>query len=206
MIKEAAGEAIYVHADVSREEEVKRMVKSTIDNYSRLDILHNNAGVSGTLTITTEVTNETWNKCIGTNLKGVWLGMKYAIPEMLKTGGGSIVNTASLCADIALSGYAAYSASKGGIVSLSRVTAVEFAKQNIRVNCVSPGTTDTGLQRSLPKKASDTAKAAIPMGRFAQPEEIAQAVLFLASDASSFMTGENLVVDGGTTIDSHISG
>ncbi|MFC1938565.1 SDR family NAD(P)-dependent oxidoreductase [Chloroflexota bacterium] len=205
MIKEVGCEATFVQTDVSREEEVKRMVKRAIDVYGKLDILHNNAGVSGKLAITTEVTNDTWEKCININLKGVWLGMKYAIPEMLKTG-GSIVNTASMCADTALGGYSAYSASKGGIVALSRVTALEFVRQNIRVNCINPGTTNTALQRGLSKEASDTAKAAIPMGRFAQPEEIAQVALFLVSDASSFITGQAIVVDGGTEIDSHIRG
>lgn len=205
MIKEAGGEATFIQTDVSQEEEVKRMVKRAIDVYGRLDILHNNAGVPGKLAITTEVTNDTWEECININLKGVWLGMKYAIPEMLKTG-GSIVNTASICADTALGSYSAYSASKGGVVALSRVTALEFVKQNIRVNCINPGTTDTALQRGLSKEASDTAKAAIPMGRFAQPEEIAQVALFLASDASSFITGQTIAVDGGTEIDSHIRG
>ena len=206
MIKEAGGEAIYVSTDVSNETDIRRMIQTAIDKYGKLDILHNNAGVPGTMALTTEVTNETWDACINTNLRGVWLGMKYAIPEMVKGGGGAIVNTASVCADVAFPFYSAYSASKGGIVALTRVTALEFVKDNIRINCISPGTTDTALQQGLPKEASDTAKAAIPMRRFARPEEIAAVALFLASDASSFITGQTVVADGGIVIDSHISG
>ena len=134
MIGEAGGEAIFVRADVSKPDDVQKMITTTIDTYGRLDVLLNNAGVLSEPAPTTECTEENFDRTIAINLKGVWLAMKYAIPEMIKGGGGSIVNIASVAADRGLANFPAYCASKGGVVALSRGTAIEFAAKNIRVN------------------------------------------------------------------------
>ena len=206
VIKEDGGEAIFVKANVAKAEEVKEMVRATVDTYGRLDVLYNNAGIAGELGPVTECTDENWDKVQAVNLRGVWLGMKYAIPEMLKTGGGSIINTASQAADRGMPNAPAYSASKGGVVSLSRATAIEWATKNIRVNWINPGVIATPMVSSMPVRVKKLFLSAIPQGRFGEPEEVAQAALFLASNESSHITGQGLVVDGGIESDSHTSG
>jgi NAD(P)-dependent dehydrogenase (short-subunit alcohol dehydrogenase family) len=202
-ITAAGGEAAFVHADVSDASQAEAMVDFAVDTFGRLDILYNNAGIlpgddAGTL----ETPEATWDRVLEVNLKGVWLGMKFGIPTLLASGGGTIVNVSSL---VALVGSAvpqiAYTASKGGVLAMTRETAVEYARQRIRANVLCPGPIDTPLMRQL---MSDPAWAArrlvhIPMGRPGKPEELARAALFLASDDSSFMTGATLVVDGGIT-------
>lgn len=200
MIKEAGGEAIFIKTDVSKAEDIKNMIKTSVNTYGKLDILMNIAGIVGEEVSTIDCTEEVFNKIIAVNLNGVWLGMKYAIPEMLKTGGGSIVNTASIAALEAYKGIPAYAASKGGVLSMSRVAAIEFAAKNIRVNCIAPGHVATPLflgcwSPDQLKHLEDIA----PQGRLGKPEEIAQVALFLASDESSHITGQTVVADGGIT-------
>jgi len=197
MIKEAGGEAIFVKADVSKAEDVKKMVKTSVDTYGKLDVLYNNAGIGCEVAPIAECTEDNWDKTIAVNLKGVFLGMKYAIPEMLKSGGGSIINTASQAARRCHPNLSPYNASKGGVISLTRGTAIEYATKNIRINCICPGAVATPLLLGFNPRLLERMKSAIPLGRYAQPEEVAQLALFLASDESSFINGADLVIDGG---------
>jgi NAD(P)-dependent dehydrogenase (short-subunit alcohol dehydrogenase family) len=202
-IRDEGAQAAYVHADVSRASDAEAMVRFAVDTFGGLTVLYNNAGVfperDGSVTETPE---EVWDLTIGINLKGVYLGCRYGIPAMIESGGGSIVNVASF---VALMGAAtpqiAYTASKGGVLSMTREIAVEFARKGVRANSLCPGPIETPLLREL---LADPARRQrrlvhIPMGRFGQAEEIANAALFLASDESSYMTGAALVVDGGIT-------
>ncbi|MBA7709023.1 2,5-dichloro-2,5-cyclohexadiene-1,4-diol dehydrogenase LinX [subsurface metagenome] len=199
MIKEAGGEAIFIKVDVSRTEDVKKMIKAAIDTYGKLDILYNNAGIDkyDNLGIDRRApTEENFDKTIGVNLKGIFFGMEYAIPEMIKTGGGSIINTASVAALEAM-GIPIYAASKGGVISLSRTMAVEFISRNIRINCIVPGAIATGMNLSWSSEELKRFSEAIPQGRFGKPEEVAQLALFLVSDEASYITAQTVVIDGG---------
>lgn len=204
MIRESGGEAISIQADVAQAEDVKRMVKAAVATFGKLDILCNNAGIVGEGKLT-EITEEQWQKTIAIDLTGVWLGMKYGIPEMLKTGGGAVVNTASIAGFSVLSGVPAdYSAAKAGVIMLTKTAAVEFAPK-IRVNCICPGHCLTKMTEQWMTTATPEAVAEInamsPLGRMGTAEEVAQAALFLACDeTSSYITGESLVVDGGHTV------
>jgi NAD(P)-dependent dehydrogenase (short-subunit alcohol dehydrogenase family) len=202
MIREAGGKAIFIEADISKAADAERMIRTTVDTYGRIDILHNNAGISQRMVPMAEITEDEWNHIIDVNLKGVFLSSKYAIPVMLKQGGGVIINTASCAGIVGWAGLSAYSASKGGGILLTKTMALDYAGQNIRVNCICPGFIRTPMaERQLPKDPQ--AQQAVimriqpPMGRIGQPQEIAQAALYLASDDSSFVTGAVLVVDGG---------
>lgn len=219
LIKREGGEAIYIQADVSVSADVKNMVKRTLENYGRIDILFNNAGtqqwkeaelksqqLSNSLKTLEELTEEDWDTIINTNLKSVFLCCKYVVPHMKKQGGGVIINTASTLGFVGMAGCAAYCASKGGVVQLTRALAIELAPYNIRVNCVCPGTTVAETSEGFVlygRKISDEAIRARakshPLGRLARPEDIAHAVLYLASEESSFVTGTALFVDGGYT-------
>lgn len=182
------------------------MVKVTADVYGKLDVLVNNAGAGGEGVPTTESSEDNFARLMEVNVKGVWLGMKYALPEMIKVGGGSIINISSIAADVAQRGLSLYSASKGAVLSMSRVVAVEFADQHIRVNCIKPGVVLTPLARSVIKDNPEIIerwKAASPMGSLIPPEQIAELALFLASEHSSYITGQELAVDGGAEINSH---
>jgi len=199
MIEEAGGEASFVAADVSVTKQVEAMVAKTIASYGRIDCAFNNAGIEGRMANTVECTEETWDRTIAINLKGVWLCMKYEIPQMLKQGGGTIVNTASIAGLVGFEGLPAYNASKGGVVQLTRTAALEFATKNIRVNCVCPGVIRTPMVERLLDNRSFTEEqlnAGEPVGRMGKPEEIAEGVLWLLSDASSFVTGHPLAIDG----------
>ncbi len=202
-IEAAGGRATYVHADVSDSADAEAMVKSAVDTYGKLDVMMNNAGIfhsrDGSVIDTDE---ETWDRTIAINLKGVFLGSKYGVSAMLEGGGGSLINVASF---VALMGAAtpqiAYTASKGGVLAMTREIAVEFARKGIRANSICPGPIETPLLAEL---LADPARRQrrlvhIPIGRFGQGQEIANAALFLASDESSLMTGAQLVVDGGIT-------
>jgi NAD(P)-dependent dehydrogenase (short-subunit alcohol dehydrogenase family) len=199
MIAEAGGEASFVAADVSVTKQVEAMVAKTVETYARIDCAFNNAGIEGRMANTVECTEETWDRTIAINLKGVWLCMKYEIPQMLKQGGGTIVNTASIAGLVGFEGLPAYNASKGGVVQLTRTAALEFATKNIRVNCVCPGVIRTPMVERLLDSRSfteDQLNAGEPVGRMGKPEEIAEGVLWLLSDASSFVTGHPLAIDG----------
>lgn len=206
MVKEADGEATFIKTDVARATEVETLVKKTIETYGRLDCAFNNAGIDGKQAPTADCTEENWDRVMSVNLKGVWLCMKYEIPQMLKQGGGSIVNMASIAAQVGMpDSHPAYCASKGGVLQLSRAAALEYATTGIRINILCPGVIFTPLVAGLIEKtgggpeALARQKARQPVGRLGTPEEIAAAALWLCSDASSFMTGSPLVVDGGYT-------
>jgi NAD(P)-dependent dehydrogenase (short-subunit alcohol dehydrogenase family) len=203
MIRDAGGEAIFIEADVSREAAVREMVRTAVDRYGRIDILHNNAGIQGAFTPTTELSEETWNSILDTNLKSVFLTSKHAIPVMLKQGGGVIINTTSAAGIVGLPYVAAYCASKGGVIQLTRSMALEYAPQNVRINCVCPGGTQTPMMEQwipVDPPAREAFLKALPGGRAIQPDEIARAVLFLACDDSSSAIGAVLVIDRGWTI------
>jgi NAD(P)-dependent dehydrogenase (short-subunit alcohol dehydrogenase family) len=207
MIKEFGGEAMFIKANVAKAEDVKEMVKLATNKYKKLDILYNNAGIVGAWVQTIEYPEESWDEVIAVNLKGVFLGMKYAIPEMLKAGGGSIINTASQAGDRGQINIAAYTASKGGILALTRATAIEYAARNIRINSINPGIITTPMVMNVlesNEKARKQFLEVVPQGRFGKPEEVAQAALFLASEESSHITGHTLVVDGGMEVDNHL--
>jgi len=196
------GEATYLKADVSDSEQVKRIVDETIQRYRRIDILVNNAAIcpAGDILTTSEAT---WDEVIGVNLKGVYLCSKYTIPHMQRSGGGTIVNIGSINSLMAMENEAAYDASKGGVLMLTKAMALDFAKSKIRVNCICPGAIETPMLRASldsakdPKAARDSLIQKHPLRRTGTPEEIAQAALFLASEDSSFITGATIPVDGG---------
>jgi NAD(P)-dependent dehydrogenase (short-subunit alcohol dehydrogenase family) len=197
--KDLGSGAVAVHGDVSRSEDVAAMVSQTISTFGRLDILCNNAGVPSAVARTADLSEDEFDRVLRVNLRGVFLGMHYAIPAMLATGGGSIVNVASTAGLVAYPGLAAYCAGKAGVIQLTRVAAVEYALDNIRVNALCPGNTDTPLARSFKGDVGVKAMGATPMGRLARPEEMAAAAVFLAGPESSFITGTVLTADGGYT-------
>lgn len=195
------GEAcVAIHADVSKSADVRAMLDLAVEQFDRLDVLCNNAGIQGPIADTADYDEDVFDQVIAVNLRGVFLGMKYAIPAMLANGGGSIVNTSSMAALVAFTGLPAYTASKGGVAMLTKLTAAEYAARGVRVNAILPGAIDTGMTRGMPKAYIDGAVAATLMGRIGQPVEIANLALFLASDESSFMTGTLIPVDGGYTL------
>jgi NAD(P)-dependent dehydrogenase (short-subunit alcohol dehydrogenase family) len=207
----SGGEATFVQADISNPQDVQQLVRAAIETYGRLDILYNNAGIAGSSGSTVECSEQNWEKTIAVDLKAVWLTMKYAIPEMLKSGGGAIVNTGSQAAMRGMTNLPAYAAAKGGVVSLTRATAMEFAKSDIRVNCLNPGIITTPMALGSEVDPHDYANTdeykrlvfAVPQGRLGKPEDVALAALFLASDEASHITGQVIGVDGGMEADSH---
>jgi NAD(P)-dependent dehydrogenase (short-subunit alcohol dehydrogenase family) len=202
-IRESGGEAIFVKADVLLAAEVEALVKKAVGTYGGVDCAFNNAGIAGAIGASThEYPDESWDRVIGINLKGVWLCMRYEIPQMLKQGGGAIVNTASIWGLVGAPGASAYVASKHGVVGLTRAAALEYAPQGIRINAVNPGTIRTPILdpfiAAIPEFES-MMTARHPIGRIGMPEEVAEAVVWLCSDAASFVVGQNLPVDGGYT-------
>jgi NAD(P)-dependent dehydrogenase (short-subunit alcohol dehydrogenase family) len=203
-IKEAGGDAIFVKTDVSLESDVKALVEKTIQTYGRLDCAFNNAGIHKQFVSTIDFPAAEWDEMINVNLKSVWLCMKYEIPQMLKQGKGSIVNTSSAAGLVGAPSNPAYPASKHGVVGLTKSTALEFARKGIRVNCVCPGPTRTGMNEALVASNPDMVKAMdqkVPMGRIGEPEEVAAAAIWLCSDEASYITGHALPVDGGIVAD-----
>lgn len=199
-ITDAGGTALFVRCDVSKNTDVKNLLDQTIKSFGRLDFAVNNAGIEGANATTAECTEENWDKTIGVNLKGVWLCMKHEIPYILKAGKGAIVNTASVAGLIGFPGLPAYVASKHAVVGLTKTTALEYAKQNIRINAVCPGVIKTPMVDRSTGNDKAVEKMYInmePVGRMGQPEEVAEAIVWLCSDASSFVTGHAMAVDGG---------
>jgi len=200
-IHEAGGEAAYVHLDVTREDDWRTAVNTAIDRYGKLDILVNNAGILIRKGIE-DTTEEDWDRIMGVNAKGAFLGTKHSIPAMRQAGGGSIVNISSTAGLVASpSGSASYTASKGAVRLLTKSTAVQYAKEGIHCNSIHPGPIDTDMiQETLtdPAKLEERMQR-LPMGRVGTADEIAYGVLYLASEEASFVTGSELVIDGGTT-------
>ncbi|HYB22108.1 MAG TPA: glucose 1-dehydrogenase [Thermodesulfobacteriota bacterium] len=205
LIKEAGGEGIYIQGDVSKAADAKRMVEETVKAFGRLNVLVNNAGIVLPGRVD-NISEEDWDRTMAVNLKGVFLVSKYAIPEMRKIGGGVIVHNASAAAIKGVKERGAYSASKGGVWALTKAMAADYLSENIRVNCVCPGTIHTpSLERRIqafpdPEKARADFIARQPMGRLGKDEEIAAAILFAASDEAGFMNGTTIAIDGGMTI------
>lgn len=203
-VKEAGGEGNFVHADVSRPDDVAALVGQVVAAYGRLDCAHNNAGIEGFMTGRLhEYPEDVWDRLIDINLKGVWLCLKHEIPQMLRQGGGAIVNTASGAGLVGSPRMSAYVASKHGVVGLTKAAALEYARDGIRVNAVCPGIIDTPMVGRLLESRDPGYEAAIPIrqpiGRLGRPEEIAESVTWLCSDAASFVTGIAMSVDGGVT-------
>lgn len=209
MITERGGEATFVQVDVSNAMEVEAMISKAVGTYGRLDCAHNNAGVnagvggadggSGRLTVT-DCSEEDWHRILGINLTGVWLCMKYEIPAMLQHGGGAIVNTASVMGLVTSGSNPAYTASKHGVVGLTKAAAVAYAQSGVRVNAVCPGFIRTPMLEGSPSYNEEREATLIgrhPIGRLGRPEEIAETVVWLCSDAASFVTGHAMPVDGG---------
>jgi NAD(P)-dependent dehydrogenase (short-subunit alcohol dehydrogenase family) len=200
MITEQGGEAIFVRTDVSQAVEVQALISTAMETYGRLDCAHNNAGIpGGGRTLTAEYAEDIWQQVIAVNLTGVWLCMKYEIPQMLSQGSGAIVNTASAWGLVGAPGASAYVASKHGVVGLTKTAALEYAQQGIRVNCVCPGVIETPMTArglSDPERRAHMI-ATEPIGRVGTPEEVAEAVVWLCSDAASFVTGHAMSIDGG---------
>jgi NAD(P)-dependent dehydrogenase (short-subunit alcohol dehydrogenase family) len=202
MITENGGEAMFVQVDVSSASQIEAMISKTVETYGRLDCSFNNAGTEGTTMVSTiDYQEEDWNRVLSINLTGVWLCMKYEITQMLKQGGGAIVNTASVAGLVGSRGAgSAYAASKHGVVGLTETAALEYAKQGIRVNCVCPGVIRTPMMERMLTRTPALEQqyiAAEPIGRLGRPEEIAESVAWLCSDAASFVTGHTMTVDGG---------
>ncbi len=201
MIREAGGEAAMVQADVSIASQVQAMVDGTVGLYGRLDFAFNNAGVAGRdIARTSDYSEDDWDRVIGINLKGVWLCMKAQIPQMVRQGGGAIVNTASVAGLVGIIGTCAYIAAKHGVAGLTKAAALEYADAGIRVNAVAPGYIRTPLYEAILDQLpgyEDRVVARHPLGRLGTPEEIADAVVWLSSEASSFVTGHVMPVDGG---------
>ena len=203
-IKELGGQGIFIHADVSNAEDVQALVAGAVETYGRLDCAYNNAGIEGFMEGRLhEYPEEIWDRLIDINLKGVWLCLKYEIPRMLEQGGGAIVNTASAAGLVGSRRLSAYVASKHAVVGLTKAAALEYAKDGIRVNAVCPGIIDTPMVRRLNagRKADDEEPhiVATAVGRLGAPEEIAESVAWLCSDAASLVTGAAMAVDGGFT-------
>jgi NAD(P)-dependent dehydrogenase (short-subunit alcohol dehydrogenase family) len=205
-IMAAGGKAMFVRGDVSRGEDCRNAVQESVDAWGGVEILFNNAGIIRRATVT-ELSEEEWDMVMAVNVRSMFLMCKHVIPWMEKAGGGAVINNASGWGLTGGARAAAYCASKGAVVNLTRAMAVDYGAKNIRVNCIAPGDTDTAMLRNEARQLGETEAAFMkdsairPLGRIAQPEEIASVVLFLASEAASFITGAILPVDGGGMAD-----
>ena len=200
LIRAGGGDGLFVKADVSKSSEVEALIQKAVEKFGRLDIAFNNAGIEGVWVPIVRQSEEDWDRTITINLKGVWLSLKYEIRQMLKQGGGGvIVNMASIVGQIGAAGAAAYSASKHGVIGLTKSAALETAKSGIRINAVCPAVIETPMADRL-YGAPAVHKYVLgchPIGRFGTTSEIAEAVVWMCSDHASFMTGQSLVLDGG---------
>ena len=203
LIEEQGGQAVTVKCDVTQAKEVKAALDKTIEKFGRLDFAFNNAGIEQRNAAIADFEEDEWNRIIDTNLRGAFLCMKYEIPLLLKQGGGAIVNVSSGAGVIGIKGGGAYAAAKHGIIGLTKSAALDYAGQNIRVNAVAPGYIATAMMERFTGGTNEGRAKVVseePIGRMGQPEEIADAALWLCSDASSFVVGHALLVDGGQTI------
>jgi len=200
LVRAAGGDGLFVKTDVSNVSEVEKLIQKAVERFGRLDVAFNNAGIEGVWTPIVRQSEEDWDRTIAINLKGVWLCLKYEIRQMLKQGGGGvIVNMSSITGLVGGAGAAAYSASKHGVIGLTRSAALENAKTGIRINAVCPGVVETSMADRLfrPPTVHKYVLSCHPIGRFGRPTEIAEAVVWMCSDRASFMTGQSLVLDGG---------
>jgi len=200
-IRKEGGEAIFIKTDVSKAKDIDEMVKICLDKFGRIDILVNNAGIYRAYNLH-EMSEENWDEVIDVNLKSVFLGSKRVIPEMLKQGKGKIINVASIAGLIGFAQSGAYCASKGGIIALTREMSLEYAPQKINVNCIAPGVIKTAMTKDMlaDPATKQFLESSTPYPRLGEPEDIAQAAVYLASDESDFVNGEVLVVDGGWVV------
>jgi NAD(P)-dependent dehydrogenase (short-subunit alcohol dehydrogenase family) len=202
VFEEAGGDADFVRADVTQQDDVAAMVEKTVARWGHLDCAVNNAGMTGTAAPTADYTLDDWNRTIALNLTSVFLCLKHEIPAMLERG-GSIVNMASGAGLVGFAGLPAYVASKHGVVGLTKAAALEYAKQNVRINAICPGSTRTPMLEGFmggDEQVERMMTRAVPLGRLGRPEEIAEAVVWLCSDAASFVAGHALAVDGGSVV------
>lgn len=199
LIEQQGGEAIFVKTDVSDPGAVEALVDKAVETYGRLDVMVNNAGIGGEQALLADYSLENWNRVIGINLSGVFYGMKYAIPAMLASGGGSIINVASILGQVGFATAPAYVAAKHGIVGLTKNAALEYSAQGVRVNAVGPGFIRTPMIEQLEEdEATNQMLVSMhPIGRLGEPEEVAELIVWLASDKASFVTGSYYPVDGG---------
>lgn len=197
LCKELGSDAIFIQANVSKVEDVKKYVAQTVDHFGKIDLFFNNAGISGSGVRTLECSIDEFNEIIDVNLRGVFYGLKFVVNEMLKTGGGTIVNTASLGGLVGMPTLGAYSATKHAVIGLTKTIAGEYGRENIRINAIAPGTNETPMVKAFPPEAIKEMAEAVPMGRLGQPHEVADVVAFLLSDKSSYIHGAVISIDGG---------
>lgn len=205
LVRGKGGEALFLRTDISRSQEVREMVRRAVDEYGKIDVLFNNAGINpeSARRPLAECSEEDWDRIMDINVRGVFLVSKAVIPEMMKQGGGVIINTSSVLGQVAAKNRAIYSTSKSAVVGLTRGMALDYAPYNIRVNCVLPGLVETSMGQGLIQSAKQDPKQwenlmrQYPIGRVGKPEDVARVVLFLASDESAWMTGSHITVDGG---------
>lgn len=203
LIRETGAECLYVHSDASKEEDIKALVQKTVETYGQLDYGFNNAGIESPGKPLHEHSIEEFDNLMAVNLRGLFLCMKYEIQQMLNQGSGAIVNNSSTQGLFSYPGNSLYTASKHAVMGLTRSAALDYAKRGIRINAINPGTISTELlDRAFQQLgvSADQVKSVVPMGRIAKAEEVAQAVVFLCSDAASYITGQPLVIDGGYTV------
>jgi NAD(P)-dependent dehydrogenase (short-subunit alcohol dehydrogenase family) len=197
LVKEAGSEGIFVKTDVANENDVRSLVEKTVKQYNRLDYAFNNAGIEEKTTPLVDQTSEVFDQIMNVNVKGIWLSMKYEIPEMIRTGGGAIVNTSSGAEVVGYPLQPIYIASKHAVLGLTKSAALEYAKSGIRINAIAPGVTETEMVERVDEQLIEHLKSITPIGRIGDPQEIANAVVWLLSDKASFVLGHTLLVDGG---------